>query len=158
MATVLDAPVTVQQIKPAIGAVVHVDKQTLLDPAFAPRVIELLNQRLALVFPRMNLSDEEQLRFTDNLGDRINFTRTAPGEILYTFIVEDPQLYRQPWKGESVMALSDDRMFEFACHEAITASPTSSPAPGLWSGAQPSKPADHPKLHLPLDTGPAWAA
>ena len=45
------------------------------------------------------------------------FTRTAPGEILYTFTVEDPQLYSQPWKGESVMALSDDRMFEFACHE-----------------------------------------
>ncbi len=45
------------------------------------------------------------------------FTRTAPGEILYTFTVEDPQLYSQPWKGESIMALSDDRMFEFACHE-----------------------------------------
>lgn len=114
MATVLEAPVKVEPIKPDIGAVVRVDKETLLDPAFAPRVIELLNKHLALVFPKMNLTDEEQLRFTDNLGDRINFTRTAPGgdfsaQDVYT-ITLDPEVNSEPeyvygsmfWHGDGI--------------------------------------------------------
>ena len=100
MATLAEAPLTVEPIKPAIGAVVRVDKEVLLDPAFAPKVIELLNQRLALVFPQMNLTDEEQLHFTDNLGDRINFTRTVPGgdltaQDVYT-ITLDPEVNSEP--------------------------------------------------------------
>ncbi len=114
MATVLEAPVTVEAIKPDIGAVVRVDKATLLDPAFAPKVIELLNKHLALVFPKMNLTDEEQLQFTDNLGDRINFTRTAPGgdfsaQDVYT-ITLDPEVNSEPeyvygsmfWHGDGI--------------------------------------------------------
>jgi hypothetical protein len=46
-----------------------------------------------------------------------HFTRTGPGEMLYAFTVEDPQVYTQRWTGESIMALSDEPMFEFACHE-----------------------------------------
>jgi hypothetical protein len=45
------------------------------------------------------------------------FTRTGPDEILYHFSVDDPVLYSQVWAGESVFALSSDRLFEFACHE-----------------------------------------
>lgn len=78
MATLAE-DVRVEPIKPKIGAVVRLDKRTLLDPAFAPRVIELLNRHIALVFPKVGLSDEEQLAFTDNLGDRVNFTNRVPG-------------------------------------------------------------------------------
>ncbi len=76
---VLALDVKVEAIKPAIGAVVHADKHTLLDPAFAARCVELLDKHMALVFPKVGLTDEEQLAFTDNMGDRVNFTRTAPG-------------------------------------------------------------------------------
>ena len=46
------------------------------------------------------------------------FTRTGPAEITYTFTVEDPSIYTQPWTGETVLIASPDPMFEFACHEA----------------------------------------
>lgn len=45
------------------------------------------------------------------------FTRTAADEILYTFRVEDPALYTQPWSGETVMKRTGERMYEYACHE-----------------------------------------
>lgn len=44
-------------------------------------------------------------------------TRTGVGEITYTFRVEDPSIYSMVWTAETVMKRSDDRMFEFACHE-----------------------------------------
>lgn len=46
------------------------------------------------------------------------FTRTGPKEITYTFTVEDPSIYTQPWTGETIMIASSDPMFEYACHEA----------------------------------------
>jgi len=45
------------------------------------------------------------------------FTRTSPTEILYTFEVNDPGFYSQPWKGEMVFAASQGRVYEYACHE-----------------------------------------
>lgn len=45
------------------------------------------------------------------------FTRTGAEEITYTFRVEDPSIYSMAWTAETVMKLSSDRMFEFACHE-----------------------------------------
>jgi alpha-ketoglutarate-dependent taurine dioxygenase len=79
MSLALDLDVKVEPIKPKIGAVVHVDKQTFLREDFVPRVEELIAKYTALVFPKLGLTDEEQLRFTDRLGSRINFTNTVPG-------------------------------------------------------------------------------
>jgi hypothetical protein len=45
------------------------------------------------------------------------FTQTGPREILYRFTVEDTGLYAQPWTAEALMTRSDERMFEYACHE-----------------------------------------
>ena len=45
------------------------------------------------------------------------FTRTSATEILYTFEVNDPGFYSQPWKGEMVFAASSGRVYEYACHE-----------------------------------------
>jgi hypothetical protein len=45
------------------------------------------------------------------------FTRTSPAEMLYTFEVNDPGFYSQPWKGEMIFAASHGRVYEYACHE-----------------------------------------
>ena len=69
----------VEPVKPAIGAVVHADRAALTDPASAQKILELLETHGVLVFPRVNLTDEEQLAFTDALGARVNFTTTVAG-------------------------------------------------------------------------------
>jgi hypothetical protein len=58
------------------------------------------------------------------------FTRTAEGEILYQFTVEDPEIYSQPWSGELPMVNSEDQLFEYACHEGNYA------LPGILAGAR----------------------
>lgn len=37
--------------------------------------------------------------------------------LLYQFMVEDPALYTQAWRGEMVLDKAKGRIFEFACHE-----------------------------------------
>ena len=71
--------IEVTPIKPAIGAVVKVDKQTFLSAEFVEPCLKLLDKHTALVFPELGLTDAEQLAFTDRLGDRVNFTKTVPG-------------------------------------------------------------------------------
>jgi hypothetical protein len=44
-------------------------------------------------------------------------TRVAKDELSYTFTVEDPTYYTQPWKGETRFQRSDEQMLEYACHE-----------------------------------------
>ena len=54
-----------------------------------------------MVFPRLNLTDTEQLAFTDKLGKRLNYNRKAPGsgadgeEDVYT-ITLDKKINFQP--------------------------------------------------------------
>jgi len=38
--------------------------------------------------------------------------------LLYRFEVDDPSAYTRPWKGELTMTRSDERIYEYACHEA----------------------------------------
>ena len=71
--------VRIERIKPHIGGIVHVDKEHLLDGETIAAVRAALEDRGVLVFPRMNLTDAEQLAFTDNLGTRLNYNRKAPG-------------------------------------------------------------------------------
>jgi len=79
MTVAADLDIKVEPIKPAIGAVVHVDKETFLSPDFPAKCAELLDRHTALVFPELGLTDKEQLEFTDRMGERINFTNTVPG-------------------------------------------------------------------------------
>ena len=46
MATQLDLDVRVEPIKPAIGAVVHVDKETFLGDAFPQKCADFRNPRV----------------------------------------------------------------------------------------------------------------
>jgi hypothetical protein len=37
--------------------------------------------------------------------------------LLYQFEIDDPTAYTRPWKGELTLQRSNERIFEFACHE-----------------------------------------
>ena len=38
--------------------------------------------------------------------------------LLYQFEIDNPTAYTRPWKGELTMTRTNDRIYEFACHEA----------------------------------------
>lgn len=50
------------------------------------------------------------------------FRRTADDQILYSFTIDDPDLYTQPWTGEMPMRPSEG-MYEYSCHEGNHALP-----------------------------------
>jgi hypothetical protein len=45
------------------------------------------------------------------------FTRVNPDTLLYEVTVEDPTTWTKPWTFRVSMARTQDRMYEFACHE-----------------------------------------
>ena len=45
------------------------------------------------------------------------FTKLASGDVLYQFTVDDPSVWVAPWSGEYVWRASDERIWEYACHE-----------------------------------------
>lgn len=105
----------VEPVKPAIGAVVHCDKATLLDKSFPQQCLDLLEKHVALVFPRVGLTDEEQLLFTDRLGERVNFSAKVPGGDLatkdvYTITLDPTVVDKEPeyvlgsmfWHGDGI--------------------------------------------------------
>src|ERR1700756_840420 len=69
----------VEFIKPDIGASIRVAPEALTDDAVVQRCLELLEERGVLVFPKIGLTDAQQLAFTDKLGARVNFTTTVSG-------------------------------------------------------------------------------
>jgi alpha-ketoglutarate-dependent taurine dioxygenase len=78
--------VRVENLKPKLGSMLHVDKSALLDDETIACCQELLETRGVLVFPRLNLSNAEQVAFTDRLGTRVVFTSRVPGGA-------DPDIY-----------------------------------------------------------------
>lgn len=45
------------------------------------------------------------------------FSRLADGNVLYRFTVDDPSVWTAPWTGEYVWRTSDQKVYEYACHE-----------------------------------------
>ena len=45
------------------------------------------------------------------------FTRLENGDLLYRFTVEDNAIWTAPWTGEYVWRASDEKVYEYACHE-----------------------------------------
>ena len=58
------------------------------------------------------------------------FTRTSDKQILYEFTVDDPQKYKEPWRGEMSFNATKDHLYEYACHEGNYA------LPGVLAGAR----------------------
>jgi hypothetical protein len=68
---------------------------------------------------------------TTNFTDKTTFRGSGPGlhvierfsltdanTLKYQFTVDDPASFARSWSGESQLRRTDDRMFEYACHEA----------------------------------------
>lgn len=64
-----------EDAKPLVGAIVRASKSDLRDPEFAREFLDLLDRRAVVVLPEIDLSDDEQLAFTDLLGVRSDFAR-----------------------------------------------------------------------------------
>jgi hypothetical protein len=46
------------------------------------------------------------------------FSLADPNTLKYQFTVDDTASFSRSWSGESQLRRTDDRMFEYACHEA----------------------------------------
>jgi hypothetical protein len=71
-----------------------------------------------LVVDTINFSEKTDLRGSSahlHLVER--FTRVDADTIVYRFTAEDPTTWTQPWTAEFPMKKTDQRMYEYACHE-----------------------------------------
>jgi len=72
-----------------------------------------------LVVDTTNFTDKTNFRNADeSLHVVERFTRTGPGTLLYEFTIDNPTAFTKPWSTQVTMTKSDDRIFEYACHEA----------------------------------------
>lgn len=62
------AKIAIENAKPLVGGIVHVDKAHLCDDDVIAEIKAALEQRGVLVFPELHATDEEQLTFTDKIG------------------------------------------------------------------------------------------
>ena len=53
------------------------------------------------------------------------FSRYSDGEMVYRFTVEDSNLYEQTWTAELSFYATEDRLYEYACHEGNYSMPGS---------------------------------
>jgi hypothetical protein len=71
-----------------------------------------------LVVETTNFTNKTQFRGSgENLKVTERFTRTSPTEVLYRFTVEDPTTWERPWTGEYPWLMSNEKLYEYACHE-----------------------------------------
>ena len=87
MSVAASSALKTRDIKPKIGTEIHADKQTLLSGVHAAEIRDLLEQRGVLVFPKLGVTDEEQLEFTRTLGST---ARERTGEEVFTISL-DPE-------------------------------------------------------------------
>jgi hypothetical protein len=72
-----------------------------------------------LVVDTTNFNDKTRFRgSTENLHVVERFSRAGPRALLYRFTIEDPETWDRPWTGEYGWPLTDEPIFEYACHEA----------------------------------------
>jgi hypothetical protein len=72
-----------------------------------------------LVVDTTNFTDKTRYRgATEDMHVVERFTRVAPNALLYRFTIEDPQTWGRSWTGEYTWPTTDERIFEYACHES----------------------------------------
>ncbi len=72
------------------------------------------------------------------------FSRSARDRLRYSFTVEDPSVWAQPWGGEYEFAALEGQVYEYACHEGNYA------MPGILGG---SRAADRAEVEARARTG-----
>ena len=89
----------------------------------------------ALVVETTNFTNKTTVRGS---GERLRlverFTRTGPRTLLYEFTVDDPASFTKPWSAALPMTKTDDRLYEYACHEGNYA------MTGILRGARADQP------------------
>ncbi|MDA1092293.1 MAG: hypothetical protein O3A25_03315 [Acidobacteria bacterium] len=72
-----------------------------------------------LVVDTTNFADAPSLgQASRNLHVVERFTPMDADTLLYQFTVEDPAVWEAPWSGEYVWPATNDKVYEYACHEA----------------------------------------
>lgn len=88
----------------------------------------------ALVVETVNVNplqmQQSSTAITENGKVTERFTRYSDTEIVYRFIVEDPDLYSQPWTAELSFHAIGGQLYEYACHEGNYS------LPGTLAGAR----------------------
>ena len=75
-------------------------------------------------------STKHLLYASEDLKVTERFTRVSDAGIKYEFFMDDPSVYSEVWKGELPLRRSDERIYEYACHEGNYA------MPGILAGAR----------------------
>jgi hypothetical protein len=71
-----------------------------------------------LVVDTMNFTDHTRFRgSSDQLHVVERFTRVDARTLRYQFTIEDPTTWTRPWTAEYAWPLTNDRIYEYACHE-----------------------------------------
>jgi hypothetical protein len=71
-----------------------------------------------LVVETTNFTNKTQFNgSSENLKVTERITRTGPNTLLYRFTVEDPSTWDRPWTGEYPWNATDEKIYEYACHE-----------------------------------------
>ena len=71
-----------------------------------------------LVIDTTNFTDKTRYRgSSDQLHVVERFSRMDDKNLLYKFTVEDPRTWARPWTGEYAWPATDDKIYEYACHE-----------------------------------------
>jgi hypothetical protein len=72
-----------------------------------------------LVVETTNFTDNTRfMESTENLKVIERFTRGDARTLRYQFTLEDPATWTKPWTAEYTWPLTNDLMYEYACHEA----------------------------------------
>jgi len=72
-----------------------------------------------LVVDTINFKPQVNFRgSSENLHVIERFTRTDANTILYKFTIDDPTTWTKPWSAEIPLHVTDERLYEYACHEA----------------------------------------
>lgn len=77
-----------------------------------------------LVVDTTNFTDKNPFRGSgEHLHLIERFTRVDANTMLYEFTVDDPATFTRPWTAQLPMTKSDERIYEYACHEGNYALP-----------------------------------
>jgi hypothetical protein len=72
----------------------------------------------ALVIDTTNFTNKTQFRGSgENLHVVERLSRMADGNLLYRFTVDDPSTWDRSWTGEYPWVVSNEKLYEYACHE-----------------------------------------
>ncbi|MDF1764871.1 MAG: hypothetical protein P1V29_00635 [Gammaproteobacteria bacterium] len=87
-----------------------------------------------LVVETINLHPQQAFRNAAPLSSKgkiiERFSRYSDEQILYTFEVSDPEYYTADWRGEMSLNASENKLYEYACHEGNYG------LPGILGGAR----------------------